>query len=175
MKSINHILVASLIILNGCVNIKQFIDVDDMLTIKADFTKDQVYNSIGKPSMVRAGLKLKSGDIYEVWVYNVKKSLTKQVFDYNRLLPAFILPGMKPKKDFKGNGWSGNKLYGFMFINDKLFKWGFLGDDWPNFDKVDGDFLAPGVPKGGAGGNNSSSTNLGGSFLSKIPIIGKLF
>ena len=43
-----------------------------MLTIKAGSTKDQVYNNIGKPSMVRAGLKLKNGDIHEIWVYNEK-------------------------------------------------------------------------------------------------------
>ena len=174
MKNISIILVVGLITINGCVNIKQFIDVDDMLTINAGSTKDEVYNNIGKPSMVRAGLKLKNGDIHEVWVYNVKNNLTKQVFDYNRLLPAFILPSIKPKKDFKGNGWSGNKLYGFMFINDNLYKWGFLGDDWSNFDKLEGDFLAPHVPKN-AGGGNTSVSSIGGGFLSKIPIVGRLF
>lgn len=174
MKYLSIILALCLILFNSCVNVKQFIDVDDMLTIKPGSTKDEIYNSIGKPSMVRAGLKLKNGDIHEVWVYNVKKNLTKQVFDYNRLLPAFVLPGIKPKKDFKGNGWSGNTLYGFMFVNDNLYKWGFLGDDWPDFDKVEGDYLSPNVPKN-AGGISSSVSSIGGSFLSKIPILGRLF
>tara|TARA_B110000003_G_scaffold204564_1_gene203308 strand:+ start:398 stop:895 length:498 start_codon:yes stop_codon:yes gene_type:complete len=159
---------------SGCVNIKQFIDVDDMLTVGAGSSKSQLLSSIGKPSMVRSGIKLKNGEVHEIWIYNVKKNLTKQILDFNRLLPAFILPGSKPDKDFKGNGWSGNKLYGFMFLNDKLYKWGFLGDDWPQFDKIDGDYIPPSVSGGKA--SSSAAPSIGSeSFLSKIPIIGRLF
>ena len=85
---------------SGCANIKQFIDVDDMLTVGAGSSKSQIISSIGKPSMVRSGIKLKNGEVHEIWIYNVKKSLTKQVLDFNRLLPAFILPGAKSDKDF---------------------------------------------------------------------------
>ena len=159
---------------SGCVNIKQFIDVDDMLTVGAGSSKSQLLSSIGKPSMVRSGIKLKNGEVHEIWIYNVKKNLTKQILDFNRLLPAFILPGSKPDKDFKGNGWSGNKLYGFMFLNDKLYKWGFLGDDWPQFDKIDGDYIPPSI--GGGKASSSAAPSIGsGGFLSKIPIIGRLF
>tara|TARA_B110000014_G_C19836573_1_gene433764 strand:- start:38 stop:559 length:522 start_codon:yes stop_codon:yes gene_type:complete len=159
---------------SGCANIKQFIDVDDMLTVGAGSSKSQIISSIGKPSMVRSGIKLKNGEVHEIWIYNVKKSLTKQVLDFNRLLPAFILPGAKSDKDFKGNGWSGNKLYGFMFLNDELYKWGFLGDDWPDFEKSDGDYLPPNTGSGRASSPGVSGVSSGG-FLSKIPIIGRLF
>ena len=159
---------------SGCANIKQFIDVDDMLTVGAGSSKSQIISSIGKPSLVRSGIKLKNGEVHEIWIYNVKKSLTKQVLDFNRLLPAFILPGAKSDKDFKGNGWSGNKLYGFMFLNDELYKWGFLGDDWPDFEKSDGDYLPPNTGSGRASSPGVSGVSSGG-FLSKIPIIGRLF
>ena len=99
----------------------------------------------------------------------MRKNLTKQVLDYNRLLPAFIVPGMKPKKDFKGNGWSGKEMYGFMFKNNKLYKWGFLGDDWVDFEEVDGEFLGPNNSNKSSGGGISA----GGGLLSKIPIIGR--
>lgn len=162
----------------NCTNINQFIDVDDMLTVKAGASKQQLITSIGKPSMVRAGLMLNNKDVHEVWVYRVKKNLTRQVLDYNRLLPAFIVPGMKPKKDFRGNGWSGEQMYGFMFKNDKLYKWGFLGDDWIDFEKSDGEYLNPANKGGGSkGGGSGSSGGLGlvGGLLSKIPVIGSMF
>tara|TARA_Y100001970_G_scaffold35732_1_gene44164 strand:- start:87 stop:623 length:537 start_codon:yes stop_codon:yes gene_type:complete len=162
----------------NCVNITQFIDVDDMLLVKAGATKQQLLTTIGKPSMVRAGLRLKNNDVHEVWFYKVRKSLTKQVLDFNRLLPAFILPGMKPKKDFKGNGWSGKQMYGFMFKNDKLYKWGFAGDDWVDFEEVDGEYLGP--HSGGGGGSSPIAAAAGGGglikgILSKIPVIGSMF
>ena len=156
----------------NCANITQYIDVDDMLTVKAGVSKEQLLTSIGKPSMVRAGLMLNNKDLHEVWVYKVKENLTRQVLDYNRLLPAFLVPGMKPKKDFKGNGWSGNNMYGFMFKNDKLYKWGFLGDDWPDFQETDGEYINP---KSKSSGSKGASTASSGGFLSKIPIIGSLF
>ena len=43
-----------------------------------------------------------------------------------------------------------------------------------DFDKVEGDYLSPNVPKN-AGGISSSVSSIGGSFLSKIPILGTLF
>ena len=156
----------------NCANITQYIDVDDMLTVKAGVSKEQLLTSIGKPSMVRAGLMLNNKDLHEVWVYKVKENLTRQVLDYNRLLPAFLVPGMKPKKDSKGNGWSGNNMYGFMFKNDKLYKWGFLGDDWPDFQETDGEYINP---KSKSSGSKGTSTASSGGFLSKIPIIGSLF
>ena len=156
----------------NCANITQYIDVDDMLTVKAGASKQQLLTSIGKPSMVRAGLMLNNKDLHEVWVYKVKENLTRQVLDYNRLLPAFLVPGMKPKKDFKGNGWSGNNMYGFMFKNDKLYKWGFLGDDWPDFQETDGEYINP---KSKDSGSKRASTASSGGILSKIPIIGSLF
>tara|TARA_B100000287_G_C20349187_1_gene669060 strand:- start:184 stop:699 length:516 start_codon:yes stop_codon:yes gene_type:complete len=156
----------------NCTNINQFIDVDDMLTVKAGASKQQLLSSIGKPSMVRAGLVLNNKDLHEVWVYKVKENLTRQVLDYNRLLPAFVVPGMKPKKDFNGNGWSGSVMYGFMFKNDKLYKWGFLGDDWPDFQKSDGEYINPQSKNSGSKGSSTASS---GGFLSKIPIIGSLF
>jgi|TARA_B110000914_G_C15364912_1_gene400373 hypothetical protein len=159
---------------SGCANIKQFIDVDDMLTVGAGSNKSQILSTIGKPSMVRSGIKLKNGEVHEIWIYNVKKNLTKQILDFNRLLPAFILSGVKSDKDFKGNGWSGNKLYGFMFLNDELYKWGFLGDDWPQFEKSDGDYLPPNTGSKMASSSGIPGISSGG-FLSKIPIIGKLF
>jgi len=162
------ITILSLLLFN-CTNITQFIDVDDMLTVKAGLSKEQLKTNIGKPTMVRAGIKLRNNDVHEIWVYKVRKNLTKQVLDYNRLLPAFIVPGMKPKKDFKGNGWSGRQMYGFMFKNNKLYKWGFLGDDWVDFEEVDGEFLGPDNSNNSSGGGVSAS----GGFLSKIPIIGR--
>jgi len=170
MKILNIIFITVILLLNGCANTKQFIDVDDMLKVNAGSTKNQVLTTIGKPNMVRAGIKLKNGDIHEVWVYDVKRNLIKQVLDFNRVLPPFIFPGIKPKKEFKGNGWSGSNLYGFMFKNDKLYKWGFLGDDWPDFKLEEGDYLVPSNGK-----KSSSSTIANGGFLSKIPIIGNIF
>ena len=58
----------------NCTNINQFIDVDDMLTVEAGASKQQLLSSIGKPSMVRAGLVLNNKDVHEVWVYKVKKN-----------------------------------------------------------------------------------------------------
>ena len=156
----------------NCANINQFIDVDDMLTVQAGVSKQELLTSIGKPSMVRAGLMLNNKDLHEVWVYKVKENLTRQVLDYNRLLPAFLVPGMKPKKDFKGNGWSGTKMYGFMFKNDKLYKWGFLGDDWPDFQQTDGDYINP---KSKGSKSKGMSAGASGGLLSKIPLIGNLF
>ena len=171
IKTISLFPLMSLIILN-CTNITQFIDVDDMLTVKAGASKQQLLTNIGKPSMVRAGIVLNNKDVHEIWVYKVQKDLTTQVLDYNKLLPPFIVPGMKPKKDFNGNGWSGKVMYGFMFKNDKLYKWGFLGDDWSDFEEADGEYLGPLSKSKGSKGTGAISS---GGFLSKIPIIGRLF
>ena len=172
LKMYRIVIISLLSILSfRCASITQFIDVDDMLTVKAGASKQEILGSVGKPSMVRAGIVLNNKEVHEVWVYKVKKNLSKQVLDYNKLLPAFIIPGSKPDKDFRGNGWSGNAMYGFQFKNDKLYKWGFLGDDWADFDKTDGEILSPSSKRSSSG---SASTSSGG-LLSKIPIIGGLF
>ena len=171
MSKIVLILMFSILSFN-CASITQFIDVDDMLTVEAGASKQEILSGVGKPTMVRAGIVLNNKDIHEVWVYKVKKNLSKQVLDYNKLLPAFIIPGAKPDKDFRGNGWSGSAMYGFQFKNDKLYKWGFLGDDWADFDETDGEFLSPESKSSSSKGPGPISS---GGLLSKIPIIGGFF
>jgi len=40
-----------------------------------------------------------------------------------------------------GNTWGNEKEYALYFFNDRLIKWGYLNDDWPQLDISDGDIL----------------------------------
>ena len=74
MSKIVLILMFSILSFN-CASITQFIDVDDMLTVEAGASKQEILSGVGKPTMVRAGIVLNNKDIHEVWVYKVKKNL----------------------------------------------------------------------------------------------------
>lgn len=162
----------------GCSSSHQFIDVDEALLIKPGMSKSDARVILGKPTEVRAGIVLKNNDVIELWRYQMKEMQIKQVIDINKVLPAFIVAKQKPDKEFRPNDWSGENRYGLVFKNDKLIKWGYMGDDWSDYSHEQGDELPPASSKlqvaGGSGGGLLSKVPIVGGLLSKIPIIGNL-
>ena len=162
----------------GCSSSHQFIDVDEALLIKPGMSKAEIRTTLGKPTEVRAGIVLKNNDVIELWRYQMKEMQRKQVVDINKILPAFITKKQKPDKEFNPNDWSGENRYGLVFKNDKLIKWGYMGDDWSDYSHEQGDELPPASSKpqekGGSSGGLLSKIPIVGGLLSKIPIIGNL-
>jgi hypothetical protein len=113
---------------------KQFTDVDDMLLLAPKMKKNSVLQYIGTPKEVRAGIVLKSNEVIEVWLYTIREKMMQiSQSEINK----------KPPKSFKANLWGEEKNYSLIFVNDELIKWGYLEDVWPQFDKNDGDIIAP--------------------------------
>ena len=154
------------LLLIGCSSSHQFIDVDDALLIKPGMSKTDVRRTLGKPTEVRAGIVLKNDDVIELWGYQMKNMQNRQVLDINNILPPVIIPKSKPDKEFRSNDWSGENRYGLVFKNDKLIKWGYMGDDWTDYSQEQGDELPPSSSKPAVAGG-------GGGLLSKIPLIGR--
>ena len=164
----------------GCSATHQFIDVDETLLINPGMSKSDIRAALGKPTEVRAGIVLENGKVIEIWRYQVKEMQTKEVIDINKILPAFLVPKSKPNKEFRPNNWKGENAYGLVFRNDKLIKWGYLGDDWIDYDYKEGDELTPSASGGKSGGPGGAKGGLFskipiiGSILSKLPVIGSL-
>ena len=173
MKHIISILIMSLIIF-GCatVSTQKFIDVEETIEIKPGMSKGDAMALLGNPKEVRAGIVQKDGTIVEKWLYDHKT----QMFEVN----AKQVNKMKVAKNQRPYEWVNAKTFEFIFVNDKLVKWGHDGDDWADIEDVKGEGDVNGPADGsndsggglfGGGGDDSGS---GGGILSKIPIIGKL-
>ncbi len=173
MKHNISILIISLLI-SGCatVSTQKFIDVDETVDIKPGMSKGDAMELLGSPKEVRAGIVKKDGSIVEKWLYDHKI----QLFEVN----AKQVNKMKVAKNQRPYEWVNTQTFEFIFVNDKLVKWGHDGDDWADIEDVKGEGDVNGPADGsddsggglfGGGGNESGS---GGGILSKIPIIGKL-
>ena len=176
MKHNISILIMSLFI-SGCatVSTQKFIDVDETVDIKPGMSKEDAMDLLGSPKEVRAGIVKKDGSVVEKWLYDHKT----QLFEVN----AKTVNKMKVAKNQRPYVWVNATTFEFIFVNDKLVKWGHDGDDWADIDdeKGEGDVHGPADvsdDSGGGifgGGDGDASASSGGGFLSKIPIIGKLF
>ena len=162
------------LLISGCatVSTQQFIDVDETIEIKPGMSKGDAMALLGNPKEVRAGIVKKDGSIIEKWLYDHKT----QMFEVN----AKAVNKMKVAKNQRPYEWVNAKTFEFIFVNDKLVKWGHDGDDWADIEDVKGEGDVNGPADGsndsggglfGGGGDGSES---GGGLLSKIPIIGKL-
>jgi uncharacterized membrane protein YgcG len=163
------------LLISGCatVSTQKFIDVDETVDIKPGISKDDALELLGPPKEVRAGIVKKDGSIVEKWLYDHKT----QMFEVN----AKQVNKMKVAINQRPYEWVNTQTFEFIFVNDKLVKWGHDGDDWADIEDVkgggevngpaDGSDNSGGGLFGGSGGNSGS----GGGMLSKIPIIGKLF
>jgi hypothetical protein len=129
--------IISCIFFIGCapsfITLKQFIDVDDLIKLEPNMKRKQVSTFIGTPKAIRSGIILKSGDFIEIWVYSVREKLM--------LIPS-NQSNVKPIS-FKADTWGNEREYALYFFNDRLIKWGYIDDDWIQFDKLDGDILTP--------------------------------
>ncbi len=165
-KSIISILLVSLF--TGCatVNTQKFIDVDETIDVKAGMSKKTALETLGPPKEVRAGIKTSSGDVVEKWLYDHKT----QQFE----VPAKLVNNMKVNKSQKPQAWTGTQTFEFIFVNDKLVKWGHDGDDWDDVKAKEGDGEvqgpdAPAAPSSGgllSGGGDDSGG--GGGILGKL-------
>jgi len=166
MKHNISILIMCLLI-SGCatVSTQKFIDVDETVDIKPGISKKNALELLGPPKEVRAGIVKKDGSIVEKWLYDHKI----QLFEVN----AKQVNKMKVAKNQRPYEWVDTQTFEFIFVNDKLVKWGHDGDDWADIEDVKGkgEFNGPADGSDNAGGLLGGA---GGGLLSKIPIIGKL-
>jgi len=162
-------------LISGCatVSTQKFIDVDETVDVNAGMSKDDALELLGPPKEVRAGIVKKDGSIVEKWLYDHKT----QMFEVN----AKVVNKMKVAKNQRPYEWVNGQTFEFIFVNDKLVKWGHDGDDWADIDDEKGAGDVNG-PAGGSddaagglfGGGGADSDSGGGGILSKIPVIGKL-
>ena len=172
MKHNISILIMCLLI-SGCatVSTQKFIDVDETVDIKPGISKKDALELLGPPKEVRAGIVKKDGSIVEKWLYDHKT----QLFEVN----AKVVNKMKVAKNQRPYEWVNAQTFEFIFVNDKLVKWGHDGDDWADIEdlKGEGDVNGPADGSDDSGGGlfgSGDASASGGGFLSKIPIIGKL-
>ena len=155
------------LLISGCatVSTQKFIDVDETVDIKPGMSKGDAMELLGSPKEVRAGIVKKDGSIVEKWLYDHKT----QLFEVN----AKQVNKMKVAKNQRPYEWVNATTFEFIFVNDKLVKWGHDGDDWADIEDVKGkgEFNGPADGSDNAGGLLGGA---GGGLLSKIPIIGKL-
>ena len=161
----------AVLIVAGCatVNTQKFIDVDETLEVKAGMSKESALEVLGNPKEVRAGIKTSNGDVVEKWLYDHKT----QLFE----VPAKQVNKMKVNKSQRPQEWTETQTFEFIFVNDKLVKWGHDGDAWESVaDKeAQGEVNGPDQQETNAGGMFGGDSDAGGGFLSKIPVIGKFF
>ena len=171
MKHNISILIMCLLI-SGCatVSTQKFIDVDETVDIKPGISKEDALELLGPPKEVRAGIVKKDGSIVEKWLYDHKT----QLFEVN----AKQVNKMKVAKYQRPYEWVNTQTFEFIFVNDKLVKWGHDGDDWADIEDVKGggevNGPADGSDDSGGGLFGGGDSGSGGGLLSKIPIIGKL-
>jgi hypothetical protein len=109
----------------------QFIDVDDTLLIKPDMSRNDVLEIIGKPTAVKSGILYDDGNLYEMWLYQVKVGVN--IVD-SKLLPR------KPPKNMDFENWlePPSKFY-ILFKNNLPVRWGDGSVDWTNDKSKDDD------------------------------------
>jgi len=146
--------------------------VDETLEIEPGMSKEDAIDLLGNPKEVRAGIVQNDGTVVEKWLYDHKT----QLFEVN----AKQVNKMKVAKNQRPYEWVNAKTFEFIFVNDKLVKWGHDGDDWEDIEnlKGEGDINGPADASddsgGGLFGGSADDSESGGGPLSKIPIIGKL-
>ena len=102
----------------------QFIDVDDTLLIKPDMSRNDVLEIIGKPTAVKAGIKIDDGDLYEIWIYQFKVGVN--IVD-SKLLPR------KPPKNMDFENWVNKPSEFYIYFKNSLtVRWGDGTVDWTN-------------------------------------------
>lgn len=158
---------AVVFLMMGCTITHTFIDVEDVLLLKPDMSKEMVLEAMGEPTMVRAGIVTDSGDVVEVWRYRMKKMKARQQIDINGLFPPMFAPRQKPTDRWQSNHWIGETDYDFIFKNGILIKWGFPMDDWPNFGDENGEIVAP--------ARFTDDKNVTTTIFAKIPIVKRFF
>ena len=99
----------------------QFIDVDDTLLIKPDMSRNDVLEIIGKPTAVKSGILYDDGNLYEMWLYQVKVGVN--IVD-SKLLPR------KPPKNMDFEDWLKPSDFYILFKNNLPVRWGDLSFDW---------------------------------------------
>ena len=109
----------------------QFIDVDDTLLIKPDMSRNDVLDIIGKPTAVKAGIKIDDGDLYEIWIYQFKVGVN--IVD-SKLLPR------KPPKNMDFEDWVNKPSEFYIYFKNNLtVRWGDGSVDWTNDKSKDDD------------------------------------
>jgi hypothetical protein len=99
----------------------QFIDVDDTLLIRPDMSRNDVIEIIGKPTAVKSGIQMDDGNLYELWLYQVKVGVN--IVD-SKLLPR------KPPKNMDFEDWLKPSDFYILFKNNLPVRWGDLSFDW---------------------------------------------
>ena len=99
----------------------QFIDVDDTLLIRPDMSRNDVLEIIGKPTAVKSGIQMDDGNLYELWLYQVKVGVN--IVD-SKLLPR------KPPKNMDFEDWLKPSDFYILFKNNLPVRWGDGSVDW---------------------------------------------
>jgi hypothetical protein len=122
MRSVIYLICINLLFISCTLTPElQFIDVDDTLLIRPDMSRNDVLEIIGKPTAVKSGIQMDDGNLYELWLYQVKVGVN--IVD-SKLLPR------KPPKNMDFEDWLKPSDFYILFKNNLPVRWGDLSFDW---------------------------------------------